>query len=176
MRTTLLPAAASPALDPVRARLLRDAAADAEALLAEADEEARAGVREAEAQASAVLAEARRQGAHDADLAGAAARSRVRRAARSRELAARREIWEDLCRQVVDRVEALRGTDAYPAVRRRLTARVRQVLGPGARITEAPGGGVVGDAPGRRLDCGLAAFAQRALDRAGGEVEQLWAP
>ncbi|MFJ9535915.1 hypothetical protein ACIRPX_01455 [Streptomyces sp. NPDC101225] len=176
MRTPPLPAAASPALDPVRARLLRDAAQDADALLAAAAEDARATVLAAQTQASAVLAEARGQGAHDAEVSGAAARNRVRRAARSRELAARREIWEDLCRQVVDRVEALRGTAAYPAVRRRLTAYVRQVLGPDARITEAPGGGVVGDAPGRRLDCGLAAIAQRALDRAGGEVDRLWAP
>ncbi|MFR0354638.1 hypothetical protein [Streptomyces sediminimaris] len=176
MRTAPLPAGAPAALEPVRARLLRDAAADADALLAAAAEDARATVREAGARASAVLAEARSQGARDARRTGAAARGRVRRAARARELAARREIWEDLCRRVVDGVEALRGTDAYPAVRRRLTAHVRQALGPDARITEAPGGGVVGEAPGRRIDCGLAAFAQRALDRSGGEVEQLWAP
>lgn len=176
MRTSAPPAGTPAALEPVRARLLRDAAADADALLSAAAEDARATVREAEARASAALAEARNLGARDAGQTGAALRGRARRAARARELAARREIWEELCRQVVDGVEALRGTGAYPAVRRRLTAHVRQALGPGAHITEAPGGGVVGDAPGRRLDCSLAAFAQRALDRSGGEVEQLWAP
>ena len=176
MRTTPQPAGTSAALDPVRDRLLRDAAADADALLTAAAGDARVAVREAEAQASAVLAEARGQGTRDAEHTGAAVRSRVRRAARARELAARREIWEELCRQVVAGVEALSGTDAYPAVRRGLEAHVRQVLGPDARITDAPGGGVVGEAPGRRLDCSLAAFARRALDRAGEEVEQLWAP
>ena len=176
MRTTPPPAETSAALEPVRARLLRDAAADADSLVNAAAEDARATLRDAETRASAVLAESRRQGAHDAERAGVAASARVRRAIRARELAARREIWEELCRQVVDGVESLRESDRYPAVRRRLTAHVRQVLGPDARVTEAPGGGVVGDAPGRRLDCSLAALARRALDRADEEVEQLWTP
>ncbi|PWI17970.1 hypothetical protein DI272_30285 [Streptomyces sp. Act143] len=175
MRTSL-PAGATTALDPVRARLLRDARADAEAVLAAAAEDAAAQLRDAEAQAEAILAEARRQGAADAEAFRAAGRARTRGDARTRELAARRECWEELRRQVVHGVEELRGAPAYPALRARLAAHVRRLLGPECRITEAPGGGVVGAAPGRRIDCGLDAFALRALDRTGTEVEELWAP
>ncbi|MER6631215.1 hypothetical protein ABT301_23855 [Streptomyces sp. NPDC000987] len=171
-----LPARADAALAPVRDRLLRDARAEAEALLAAADADAAAALRDAEARAAEILAEARRQGAADAESVRAAARVRARRTARARELAARRECWEELGRQVVQGVEELRGTDAYPRLRERLTAYVRQALGPDAVVTEAPGGGVTGEAPGRRIDCSLAALAHRALERTGVEAERLWAP
>lgn len=135
------------------------------------------GVRaDAESRAAEILAEARRQGAGDARTVQAAVRARARRSARARELAARRECWEELRRQVVQGVGELRDTPAYPLLRARLTAHARRVLGADARITEAPGGGVVGESPGRRIDCGLAALAERALDRIGTEVEELWAP
>ncbi|MCX5062720.1 hypothetical protein OG895_35215 [Streptomyces sp. NBC_00201] len=161
------PAGAGTALDPVRAQLLRAARAEADALLAAADDEA---------QAAAILAEARRLGEADAAAARDAARARSRRAARARELVTRRECWEELGRRVERGVGDLRRTDSYPGLRVRLTAYVRDALGPDARITEALGGGVVGEAAGRRLDCSLAAFARRALERTGTEAEELWAP
>ncbi|MEU3253368.1 hypothetical protein [Streptomyces sp. NPDC006997] len=175
MRTPT-PTRTTAGLEPVRTRLLRDARADAEALLAAAAADAAAVFEEAEARAAAILAEARRQGGADAAAARRAVRARSRRAARARELAARRECWEELRRQVVRGVGELRAADAYPRLHERLTAHVRQSLGPDARITDVPGGGVVGEVPGRRVDCGLAAFAERALDRVGAEVEELWAP
>ncbi|MFF7929994.1 MULTISPECIES: V-type ATP synthase subunit E family protein [unclassified Streptomyces] len=164
------------ALAPVRARLLQDARADAEAVLLAAAEDADALSREAEARAAAILAEAREQGAADAETARRAVRTRARRAARARELAARRQCWEELGRQVVRGVEDLRRTEAYPDLRRRLTLRARYLLGPDARIAEAPGGGVVGESRSRRVDLSLAAFAQQALDRYGAELEELWTP
>lgn len=170
------PTDATTALAPVRARLLRDAAADAEGLLSAAGEEAMVVIRAAETRAAGILAEARREGARDAERARGTARARARRTNRTRELAVHREIWEELRLQVVRGVEELRGSTAYPAVRRRLTTYARQALGPDARITDAPGGGVVGEVPGRRIDCALATLAQRVLDRAGEEVEGLWAP
>ncbi|MEU1273746.1 hypothetical protein [Streptomyces sp. NPDC005799] len=170
------PTDATTALAPVRTRLLRDAAADAEALLSAAGEEATAAIRAAETRAAGILAEARREGARDAERIRGADRARARRTHRARELAVHREIWEELRLQVVRGVEELGGSTAYPAVRRRLTTYAQRVLGPDARITEAPGGGVVGEVPGRRIDCALATLARRALDRAGGEVEELWAP
>ncbi|MEV0173554.1 V-type ATP synthase subunit E family protein [Streptomyces sp. NPDC050803] len=163
-------------LEPVRARLLRDAEADAQALLAAADEDAATVLRQAETQAAELLAEARRHGAADAEAVHRATRARARRAARARELAARRECWEELRRQVVHGVEALRGADAYPDLEARLTAHARQLLGADARITAVPGGGVRGEAAGRRVDLSLASFALRALDGVGSEVEELWAP
>ncbi|MGW3108960.1 hypothetical protein [Streptomyces sp. NPDC001100] len=175
MRTSL-PPEADAALDPVRTHLLRAARAEAEALLAEADAHAAVVLADAEGQAAAILADARRLGEADAATARDAARTRSRRAARARELAARRACWEELGRLVVTGVEDLRRTDSYPVLRARLTAHVRDVLGPDARVTEAHGGGVVGEAGGRRIDCSLAAFARRALERIGTEAEELWAP
>ncbi|WP_435611939.1 hypothetical protein [Streptomyces sp. bgisy159] len=171
-----LPRGAGAALDPVRTRLLADAREAARALLAAADRDADAAVRDAGASAARILAEARRQGRADADHRVSAERVRARRAARARELAARRACWEELCRQVVAGVEALRRTDTYPPLRDGLAARVRAALGPDAVITEAPGGGVVGEVPGRRIDCRLATFARRALDRAAAGEEEPWVP
>ncbi|WP_405653234.1 V-type ATP synthase subunit E family protein [Streptomyces sp. NBC_00019] len=175
MRTPL-PVASATALDPVRTRLLQDARADAEALVTAADQDAEAVRADAESRAAEILAEARRQGATDARTVQAAVRARARRAARAGELAARRECWEELRRQVAQGVGELRDTPAYPRLRARLTTHARHVLGADARITEALGGGVIGESPGRRIDCGLAALADRALDRIGTEVEELWAP
>ncbi|MEU6379864.1 hypothetical protein [Streptomyces sp. NPDC046909] len=167
---------ADTALDPVRAQLLRAARTEADTLLAAADDEASAVLADAEAQAATILAEARRLGEDDAATARDAARTRARRDARARELAAHRECWEELGRRVVSGVEDLRGTDSYPLLRARLTAYVRDALGPDARITQAPGGGVVGETGDRRLDCSLNALARRALERIGTEAEELWAP
>ncbi|WP_329268313.1 hypothetical protein [Streptomyces sp. NBC_01451] len=175
MRTSL-PPEADAALDPVRAQLLRAARVDGEALLAEADAQVAAVFAEAEGRVAAILAEARRLGEADAEAARDAAHTRGRRAARARELAARRECWEELGRLVVRGVEDLRRADSYPLLRTRLTTYVRAALGAGVRVTEAPGGGVVGETEGRRLDCSLAAFARRALERTGTEAEELWAP
>ncbi|MFR9799093.1 hypothetical protein ACL02U_24850 [Streptomyces sp. MS06] len=176
MRTPL-PAGADAALAPVRERLLADARADAEALLAAADADAAARRAAAEEQAAGILAEARRQGAADAEAVRGAQLARAARAARARDLAARRACWEELRRQVADGARALQGTPAYPELRRRLAAHARQALGPGARIGEAPGGGVTGRAPGRRIDCSLTALASRTLDLVPAhEVEELWAP
>ncbi|MEU6538517.1 hypothetical protein [Streptomyces sp. NPDC047000] len=169
-------AGSGPGLAPVRARILRDARAEADAVLAAADADAAAVLREAGERAAAILDTARARGAADAGSARAALRARARRSARDLELAARRESWEELCRQVVRGVEAVRHSEGYPELRERLAASVRAALGAGAEVTEAPGGGVLGSAPGRRTDCSLAAFAQRVLDGAGAEAEELWAP
>ncbi|MFJ9722642.1 V-type ATP synthase subunit E family protein [Streptomyces sp. NPDC101209] len=170
------PATTDAALEPVRAQLLRAARAEADALLAAADSDARAVLAEADGRAAAILAEARGLGEADAAAARDAARSRSRRTARARELAARRECWEELRRQVVAGVEELRHADSYPALRARLTAHVRAALGPDAEVVEAPHGGVTARTTHRRLDCGLTTLALRALERIGGEPEELWAP
>ncbi|WP_020139494.1 hypothetical protein [Streptomyces sp. 351MFTsu5.1] len=175
MRASLT-AEAEEALAPVRARLLADAQAAAEAVLGAAVEDADAMSKDAESRAAAILAEAREQGAADAMAARRAVRAQARRAARARDLSARRQCWEELRRQVVRGVEDLRRTAAYPSLRGRLTLRARHLLGPDARITEVPGGGVIGETRNRRVDLSLAAFAQHVLDRHGAELEELWTP
>ncbi|MFE1248434.1 hypothetical protein [Streptomyces sp. NPDC058741] len=172
MTRTTLPEGAAATVEPVRERLLAAARARARTSLAEADEEAAAVLRDAEARAGEILAEARAQGEADAAAVLAAGRVRGRRAARARELLARRECWEELRRQVVRGVGQLAG----PELRERLAEQVRRVLGPDARIVEAADGGVVGEAPGRRVDLSLTAIAHRTAGLTGEEVEELWAP
>ena len=65
---------------------------------------------------------------------------------------------------------------SHPQLRDRLAARARAELGPDARITDATDGGLLAEAPGRRLDLSLDALADLAVDALGAEVNRLWAP
>jgi hypothetical protein len=91
-------------------------------------------------------------------------------------LATHREAYEALRRETAERVGELRRTTGYPGLRERLERLAGVLLGPGTEVTEHPGGGVVARAPGRWVDLSLAALADRALDRLGGEVRSLWEP
>lgn len=168
------PAPGTDALDPVRAELLRAARAEAEAELAAARQDARETEAAARAEAEAVLAEARRQGVEDGRAVAAGELARARRAARTVELAARGEAYADLLRRATERVRERYGTD--PAIAARLTQRARDLLGPDARITAHPQGGLLAEAPGRLVDLGLPTLARRALERLGAQAEQLWLP
>ncbi|MFI9025186.1 hypothetical protein [Streptomyces sp. NPDC053560] len=170
------PEQAEDALAPVRAELLRAARADAEAVLAEAGREAGRLLADARDEAAALLEEARRQGEADAAAVRSAERLRTRRSLRCAVLAARREAWEELCRQVVSGVRELRHRREHPMVQWRLGVHARSVLGLGIRITEDPGGGVIGEASGRRVDCTLDALARHLVERNSAEVESLWTP
>jgi hypothetical protein len=121
-----------------------------------------------------VLAEARARGQHDADAALGVARARSRRDARAAELAAQREAYQRLCNAVTVRVRQLRDGPEYPTLREQLTAWVRAALGDEAVITEAVGGGVIGQTPHRVVDCSLDAVADWAVGLLGAEVEGLW--
>jgi len=164
------------ALAPVRAELLRSARADAEALLTQTARDAEAVLDRARTEADEIVEQARREGTAEGAAAGAAGLLRARRSARAREQAVRREAYEELRRQVTERVRALRHTADYPHVRDRLERRARQLLGPDATIAEQSGGGVVAHAAGRRADLTLDALAARALDRLGADTEALWTP
>ncbi|MFF7647567.1 hypothetical protein [Streptomyces canus] len=170
------PDRATEALGPVRAELLRAAHADAEAVLARAEREAAALLDRSRAEGRAILEEARRQGEADGAATARDLLVRARREAGSRALAARREAYEALRRETAERVGELRRTTGYPGLRKQLEQRARVLLGPGAEVSEHPGGGVVARAPGRRVDLSLTALAERALDRLGGEVRSLWEP
>ncbi|MGZ4544935.1 MAG: hypothetical protein ACXVXT_06045 [Blastococcus sp.] len=164
------------ALAPVRAALLARAHAAADAVLAEADADAEAALAEARQQAAALLADARARGERDAATADARERAHARREARTTVLGAQRAAYEDLRRRGHEAARALRTGPGYPALLAHLTARARAELGPTAVVREHPDGGVVAEAPGRRLDATLAALADRALDGLGPDVQGLWAP
>ncbi|MFC0597875.1 hypothetical protein [Streptomyces palmae] len=164
------------ALAPVREELLRRAHAEAAAHLSAADREAEDLLRDAAAKAEGIAAQARRQGEAEGAWAARAVLADARRTAGECELAARREVYEDLRRQVLARVRALRRAPEYPALLDRLVRRARRLLGPEARVTEAPLGGCVAVAGHRRVDQTLDALATRALESLGSEVESLWTP
>jgi vacuolar-type H+-ATPase subunit H len=149
------------ALAPVRAALLGAARAEAQRVRADAEERAATVLADARNRAARMLADATRQGAADADSLLAGERARARRQARAVVLRAGRDAYEALRAQARDAAARL-GDD--PVVRGRLVATARDGLGPGARVSDVDGGGVVAEVSGRRLDLSLAGFAARAVD------------
>lgn len=164
------------ALDPVRAELLRQARAEADAIVAQAEAEAAQRVAAARAEARAILDEARARGRADADAALRAGTARARRQARAIGLQARREVYESWRDAVFDGIRALRQSADYPRMLTRLGERARTVLGPDARIEDDASGGVRAESAGRRMDLTLEAVAARAVEDAEGEASELWTP
>lgn len=159
------------ALEPLATTLRARAAAIATAERDAADREGQRLVAQACAQAETVLAEAQRLGAADAAGLLEVERSRARRAARDVVLAARRAAYDELRRRC--RV-ALAELVSDPGRHRRLADAVRGRLGEGATVHDHPSGGVVGVSPdGRSVDASVDALVDSAL--AGIDVEQLWA-
>lgn len=162
------------ALRPLHAELLRRARAEADQILADANADARDVLDGAEKEAHRIIDSARAAGAAEALMAQDAERARTRRAHQRGVLAARRNGYEQLRARATDAVHELRGEPGYPALRERLAARAVQVLGTGVIVTDAPAGGIVAEAAGRRLDLSLTAFAERALERAEADIDGLW--
>ncbi len=162
------------ALGPTRAELLRAARADAAALIARAREEAGRTVRDAGAEAASIGDHARRQGTEEGTAAHTSEVRRARRAASAARLATQGEIYAELARMVTGRVREL--YEAEPTVDDLLRARARALLGPEARTSDHPDGGIRAVVPGREVDLGVPALAARALESCGPEVEALWEP
>lgn len=164
------------ALEPVRTELLRAARADADRRLAEAEACRARIVANAKARAEAIVAEARRRGGEDAADDAASVRRHARRTARADILATRTQIHDELRGRVVAGVLARREGPGYASLVDGMTRRARRLLGPDADITPAPEGGLVATAGGRRVDYSLTAVAARALDGLGGRAQELWEP
>ncbi|MGW3472141.1 hypothetical protein ACWDKQ_27580 [Saccharopolyspora sp. NPDC000995] len=160
------------ALVPLRESLVARARHEAERNLHEARQEARVMIANARETAQAILDDAAAQGRADANAMLAAEKARSRQAARAVELVAQREVFEELTNAVTTSL-ARRGD---PALRDRLATRARTVLGHGAQVRDAPGGGVIGEAPGRLLDLSFHMAAARAVEELGADVERMWAP
>ena len=164
------------ALAPVRAALADGARAEAARLVADAERDAAAIVGRARAEAAGILDDARAAGRADGALAAAAERSRARAASRAIVLRARREAYEELRRRVGGEVRALFDGPAAPANERALTARARGLLGSGALVGRASGGGLVARGPDAEVDLSARALTDRAVAALGTEVAELWAP
>ena len=164
------------ALAPVRAALLRRAREQAAVITAEARRQAGDALARARGDAAAQLASAREAGRAQALPLAAALRSQGRRGAQAAVLNAQREAYEELRRQVRASVASLRGEPGYDLLVERLREDAARAAGPGATVTEAPGGGVIARAPGIVVDCSLPRLADAAVVALGGRVTQLWAP
>lgn len=161
-------------LTPVREELLARARADAERVLADADADADATLASARREANAILEAARAQGESDAEALLSAKRARDRRQARAIVLAAQREAYDNLRSEVVRALSAIRADPRYGAWRDRQAERARRVLGADAVVSEAPEGGVLAEANGRRTASTLTGLADQVIHAMGADVEGLW--
>ncbi len=152
------------ALAPVREALLASARREAEGLRSRADLAAERTIADASALAARLRGEARAQGAADAAAAVASERARAGRQAREIVLRARRDEFETLRADVRRELARVREDPDYPHARLRMINVVRGLLGSDVRLEDGDEGGVVGAAPGRRVDCSLALFADRAVE------------
>lgn len=163
-------------LRPVRDALLARARADAHVMLDQADKDGTASLARDQDRAEAILADARAQGEADARLVVDAERARARRRARGVVLAAQREVYEDLRTGVRQAVRALRDDPAYDGWRERMGDQARAALGADTVVTDHPGGGVLAEARGRRVECTLDGLAEQAIAALATDLEGLWAP
>ncbi|WP_432826550.1 hypothetical protein [Dactylosporangium sp. CA-092794] len=156
-----------PALDPVRAAILRAAEADAAERHRAAGERAGAALAQARAAAEEILRSARRAGAADAAAVATGELARRGRKARTLLLSARQERYDEVRRLALRRLRAA-GLDGV------LRERITGALGPGATITAAPDGGLIGTAADRTVDCSLSALVDHAMAAAAGRIEEAW--
>lgn len=164
------------AAEPLRDAILGDARAEAQRVLARADEQAAAKLRDAEERGRTLVEQARADGVAAAGIAGSHEEARARRVARAAVLAARRELYEELTRRARSAAQGLRQEAGYPTLLERLTRAARAQLGPGAELEVDPpdAGGVRASNGGRHVDYTLDALAGRCLERLGAGVEGLW--
>lgn len=163
-------------LAPLRRALVSAAERDAALAVAAADAEAEAIRRGAAQDAEAIRREARIQGEADGQHVRVVERARARRRARATVLSAQGAAYSRLREEARAAVGALRDDPGYPALRDRLTAQARALVGAEATVTESPDGGVVAEATGRSAVLTLAALADQVLDTLGPDLEALWTP
>jgi vacuolar-type H+-ATPase subunit E/Vma4 len=160
----------------LRDALLGEARAEAQRLLAAADERAATGLVEAEKEGKALVERSRAEGEAAAAMAGAREQAQARRLARALLLAARREVYEELVARSRAAAEALRDDPVYESLLDRWSAAAREQLGDDAVLALDPPstGGVLASSGSRHVDYTLHALVDRCLDRLGGELGRLW--
>jgi vacuolar-type H+-ATPase subunit H len=164
------------ALAPVRAAMLAAAGHDVDRIVAESRAAGQQRIADAQAHGARLRQEARERGAADAAAAMAEQRSRVGRRARAIVMRAHREEYDALHEAARQAAPRLVEEPDYPGLRPNLAEAVRTLLGPDALLRDASGGGVIGQADGRRVDFSLARFADRAVDQVVAELGELDEP
>jgi vacuolar-type H+-ATPase subunit E/Vma4 len=164
------------ALAPVEAALRRQAEDRADAIVRQARDRAAATVERARQDADGAVAKAAADGRAQAGLIAAAQLGMSRRAAREQLLGSDLTTYEYLAGRVRDAVLALRSEPGYPALRTRLASLAEDAAGPGAVVTEPPGGGAVATGPDLTVDCSLDRMADRAVAALGQAIAALCEP
>jgi len=166
--------AAAAALAPVTERLRRDAADRAARLRAAARAEAAEILQRAGQAAAAAADGASAAAAQTAGPVVAAELRRARAEARHAILAAQRAACDELRRQVRAGVAMLSAEADYARLAHRISELAEMAAGPGARLSQAPAGGVIATAPGVVVDCSLDRLADLAVARLGPAIRELW--
>ena len=162
-------------LDVVRDALLADARAEAATTLAEVAAWADRELADARRRAADQVAASEAAGRADAEADLALARAAARREARRLVLVAESEARRELVDRAREEVRSLRSEPGYEDMLRELESLARSQLGVDATvIVDEQAGGLVGTAPGRRVDYRLPVLVERGVDAMGREVEQLW--
>ncbi|MDO8121318.1 hypothetical protein Q6346_08330 [Isoptericola sp. b490] len=161
-------------LAPVRRAMARAAQLEADELLDDAARESESIAARAAADAEALLEAAREDGAAAGGAAAALTAARARRAAHRRVLAERERLRDELVRRSVEAVAQWEGDARLEAFVRRLTQRCHELMGPGADVSAAPGGGVVAVHGTRRLDLSLPVLAARTATALLDEAADPW--
>ncbi|WP_020659022.1 hypothetical protein [Amycolatopsis benzoatilytica] len=166
-------AAAKAELRTVGSALLVDAKDEAAEWLEAAGRDAEAALTEARKQANEIREAAAAAGRADARRRERIRRGEARRAARRIRLSAQQEVCEEFGTRVRAELERRWRTGELTGL---LDECARRLLGEGAEIGEAPGGGMTGRAGGKHVDLSLDALAARAVERVEGSVPHLWTP
>jgi len=167
-------AVAAAAVEPVRAALLGAARAAADRDVDAAHRYAADVLDTATTRVSEVHAAAVEAGRVEAAARTARTQAQARRDRRTAELHDQDAAYAQLRERVRAAVRALPAS--HPQLRERLVARALTELGPDARITDTPDGGLLAETPGRRLDLSLDALADLAVEALGAEASLLWTP
>ena len=152
------------ALAPVRTALRTAAEQRAAELRDDASRQAGTLLDDARAEAAAILAAATKDGEDAARSEAALRSSRARRRAHELVLAERSSLRLELHRRVRAAAAGLTSDPRYPDLLTRLTEQCRQLLGPEAKVSESPEGGVFAAAGPRHLDLSLPVLAEMTLD------------
>jgi vacuolar-type H+-ATPase subunit E/Vma4 len=170
---TVPPAAA---LDPVVLRLRRDAEDQAAAIRAAARATAQDVLNQAHRDAAAITALAAATAAANAAPLTSAELRQARDGARSAVLSAQREACDELLSRVRAAIAELPAQQGYDVLREQIGRLAEQAAGPGASLSQEPGGGVEAHAPGVMVDCSLRRLADLAVAQLGAAITELWTP
>jgi len=164
----------SPALEPVRAELLRRANAEAQQVIADAEGEAQRIVENASHTARQLVDQARAAGEAAGARVAAIEEASLRRGLRREVLAAQEEAYRVWRRRAREAVLGLRDDPDYPRWKEALSRSARATLGDDARVVEDSAGGVLAQLGRRGLDLSLSAIADHAIDEIAPEADGLW--